>query len=191
MNIDFNAIFLERERASAISQTGHPTPYKCWFGGTAKNSNVEVRFKHYITFSKDCFSHNAAQQNISIFVDPKTDLPEWKVIAGNLDSTTIVEPLSFCLELSPQNCHESGSKIGGNPYYIRSAQAQLLQSKMQEMNLGFLLQLDEEDFFPAQTPGIDKYLRDSLCGGVIYVFAEIKTQASLISPDNFIVGHQI
>lgn len=189
--MDFDSIYIERSQSIPIIKSDEPTSCKCWFGGTVKNINLEERFRHYITFSKECFSQNARQQNISIFFDPKTDLPEWRAMATNLDASAIEGSLPFFLGLSLADGEESGSKLGGRPYYIRGAQAGLLLPELEEQGLGFLLQLDDEDFFPAQAPGIDKDIRDVLCGGVIYLFAKIEETERLITLDNFRVDHQM
>lgn len=189
--MDFDSIYIERSRSIPIIKSDEPTIFKCWFSGTVKNINLEERFRHYITFSKECFFQNSQQQNISIFFDPKTSLPEWKSIATDFDESAIDGSLPFFLSLSFAGGKVSGSKLGGRPYYIRGAQAGLLLPALEEQGLGFLLQLDDEDFFPAQAPGIDKDIRDALCGGVIYLFTKIEEKEHLITLDNFLIDHQM
>lgn len=189
--MDFDSAYIERNKSVDFMKSDEQTIFKCWFGGMVKNLNIEERFRHYITFSKECFSQNAEQQNISIFFDPRTSLPEWKAIATDLDGSDVEDSLPFYLNLSFVGSEESGSKLGGKPYFIRGAQAGLLQPTLEEQGLEFLLQLDDEDFFPAQVSGIDKDIRDVLCGGAIYIFAKIDRREHLITLNNSCIDHQM
>jgi len=185
-------MFKKRTEGALIQRSSERTPFMCWFAGDARHpADPEERFRHYATFSKGCFSPKEKQMNISVFVDPDTDLPEWSVAATDLDGSSICNALSFYLDLKPCGQEDSGSKIGGGAHPIRGSQARRLEPVLTEKHLSFLMQIDEEDFFPPHAEGVDKWIRDALCGGAIYVFARIDTIEELIGADVFIVDHQM
>ena len=188
--MDFENLFLRRESSNAIIKSNKLTLYQSIFGGSVHSMQIESRYRHFITFSKQCFSDNPAQQNLSIFVDPDSDLPEWKGIVTKEDFLPHSAVQHF-IDFSQNQPKTNGTKIGGNPAFIRAAQADLLRPVLQKNNAHFVLQLDEEDCFFTSQPGIDKVLRDILCGGVLYIFAQIKDQENLIDFDSCFFDHQM
>ena len=172
MNNCFNSLFVKREQSLKIEQTANDTITKCWFAGNSFLERESAKYIHFITFSKECFSNNKSQKYLSVFVNPETELPNW--LACNYSSIPFLEnAMEFNLNLLSVENNEEGSKIGGKPYYIRGAQANLFEQNIEPENAKFILSLDEEDFFPIQIPTIDKVRRDILCGGAIYLYAKI------------------
>jgi len=183
--MEFDVLFSTRKVANHISKSEGRAPYYCFFGGFA-----ETEYRHFVTFSGKCFSDNPCQKNLSIFVDPDSDLPKWKGVATGddfLSENAVVHYIDFT-----QNPSESdGTKIGGEPCFIRGAQADLFLSGLQENDAQFVLQLDEEDCFFISQPDIDKALRDVLCGGVLYLFAPISKDERVIDFNSCYFDHQM
>jgi hypothetical protein len=137
--------------------------------------------------------HSETQENISILVDQDTPLPEWQVLTNAYDVANLEGAKEYSLVLEKAEKQMNGSKIGGEPYFIRGAQAaKMLKETVEPRSIAFIMQLDEEDFFALETPGIDKRLRDCLCGGAIYVYASLETgNKTVVAFSDAYVDHQM
>jgi uncharacterized protein YwqG len=105
-------------------------------------------------------------------VNTETKLPEWKILLNK----NIKGAIEFNLDLELEEEHNESSKIGRKPYYINSGQAYKFEQVVKQNDLDFIMQINEEDFFPVETPNIGKRIRDCLCGGTIYIFAKINKE---------------
>lgn len=188
----FEEAFVKRGCSFAIKEADENSLYKCWFGGIPKAGQKD-RFLHFATFSASCFSGSATQENISILVDPDTPLPEWQVLTNAYDENNLEGACEFNLELEKVEKQANGSKIGGEAYFIRGAQAaKMLKEIVEPRPIVFIIQLDEEDFFALETPGIDKRLRDCLCGGAIYVYASLEPgNNTVVAFSDAYIDHQM
>ena len=176
---NFNNLFVQRTQSFKIEQIENSTVTKCWFAGNSFLERENIKYIHFVTFSKECFSSNKMQQNLSIFVNPNSDLPTW-FACGNKDNSFLENTFEYNLGINFGKTQEEGSKIGGNPYYIRAAQAFLFEQSIVSENAKFILTLDEEDFFPIYNPTIDKVRRDILCGGAIYLYVKINENEQIL-----------
>jgi len=188
MNINFKNLFVDRNHSLSIRKQETEVLQKCWFAGESK-LHID-NFIHFATFSKECFSEKENQVFISIFVNPNSPLPEWKAVetpsANHLENVYV-----FNLNLEKNSKEAFGTKIGGTPSFMRTAQANLLIPELEKKNLKFVIAIDEEDFFPLKTQGITKEIRDCLCGGIIYIFGVIKESEEYVEFREFLFDHQI
>lgn len=190
MEHNFENLFVIREQALKIGEASDERQTKCWFAGDSFMEKDNVKYIHFVTFSKACFSANKEQQNLSIFVNPDSDLPAW-FACGNDELSFLENALEFNLDIDLTEANENGSKIGGNPYYIRGAQAYSFEQSLTSENATYILEIDEEDFFPIQMPDIDKVRRDILCGGAIYLYARVNRNDSVIDFSTCWIDQQI
>ena len=190
MEQNFNNLFVIRKNAFKIEQASDERKTKCWFAGDFIIERNNAKYIHFITFSKECFSTNKSQQYLSIFVNPDSDLPVW-LACGYKDISFLENASEYNLETNFIEAKGEGSKIGGNPYYIRGAQAYSFEQSLISENAKYILELDDEDFFPIQLSGIDKVRRDILCGGAIYLYARIDEEEQMIDFSKCRIDHQI
>jgi hypothetical protein len=190
MKHDFSNLFIIREQALRIEQVMDKRKTKCWFAGDYFVEKENAKYIHFITFSKECFSTKKYQQNLSIFVNPDSGLPTW-FACGYEDISFLENVLEFNLGANIIIANENGTKIGGNPYYIRGAQAYLFEKSLVSEGAQYILELDYEDFFPIRISGIDKARRDILCGGAIYLYAKVNEKDQTIDFSTCWIDHQI
>jgi hypothetical protein len=188
--MDFSGLYLNNDYSLSI-KNGSNDIYKCWFTGELEKSEQNNDYIHFVTLSKSCFSENENQNFISIMVNLDSELPEWKII-NNKNDPQIKNAIEFSFELRLESKDIDGTKIGGEPIYINTGHVvKILEPSVLQNNLKFIMQIDEEDFFPIKTPNIDKRIRDCLCGGVVYIFAKVDIQNNIIDFTKNIIDHQI
>jgi hypothetical protein len=187
--MDFYDLYICR-KSSLLIKKGNNSLLKCWFSGKFETKDKNNDYIHFVTFSTKCFFDDNNQNLISIMVNPEAKLPEWKILKHkNIEDIKDSIEHDLDLELGEEN--NPYSKIGGKPHYINSGQAYQFERIVEQNNLDFIMQLSEEDFFPIETPNIDKRIRDCLCGGTIYIFAKIDKENKLVDFSNTLIDHHV
>ena len=187
--MNFSDLYINKSN-SLLIKAGKDCIFKCWFSGKLEPNSLNENYMHFVTFSKNCFSDNDNQEYISIMVNPKAKLPEWKILI-NKSIMDIKNTIEFDIDLELKEEPNEYSKIGGKPYYINSGQAYQFEHIVKQNKLEFIMQISEEDFFPIKSSNIDKQIRDCLCGGVIYIFGKINLEKNVIDFSNVLIDHHI